>query len=80
MGLVRDVIAHADLAVWAELALIAFMVAFIAVVVWLYVVRRPADFKELEMLPLEDDTSSARVASPDRPRNSQVTNREEERR
>lgn len=35
---------------------LALMVAFIALVVWLFVFRKPADYDEAAKLPLEDDS------------------------
>lgn len=50
-----DVMSHANLAIYAEVAMVIFMAAFVGVVVWLF---RPSRREELERhraMPLSDD-------------------------
>jgi len=50
-----DVVGHSGLAIYAEIALILFIVAFIAIVVWLFWPGRTAEMETMRQLPLEDE-------------------------
>lgn len=52
--MLRDVVAGAGIAIYAEAALILFLITFFAVVLRIWA-RRPADDMRMAQLPLEDD-------------------------
>jgi len=54
MGL-SDVIGHAGLAGFTEVAMILFMIAFAGVVVWTFAPRRKREMDEASRLPLDDE-------------------------
>jgi cbb3-type cytochrome oxidase subunit 3 len=54
MGL-SDVIGHAGLAGFTEVAMILFMTVFVAVVVWTFAPRRRRELDEASRLPLDDE-------------------------
>jgi cbb3-type cytochrome oxidase subunit 3 len=58
-----DVMSHAGLSGYAEVALILFVAAFLAVVVRLYWPGRGAELDRASRLPLDDDNST--TAAPD---------------
>ena len=53
-----DVMSHAGLSGYAEVALILFVAAFLAVVVRLYWPGRAAELDHAARLPLDDDTTT----------------------
>ncbi|MCK5379695.1 MAG: cbb3-type cytochrome c oxidase subunit 3 [Acidobacteria bacterium] len=55
-----DVVSGAGLHSWSELGLIVSFITFLALLVWLFVIRRGPSFEEESRLPLEDD----RIALP----------------
>ena len=50
-----DVVSGAGLHSWSELGLIVSFITFLALLVWLFVIRRGPTFEEESRLPLEDD-------------------------
>jgi cbb3-type cytochrome oxidase subunit 3 len=54
MGL-SDVLGHAGLSGFTEVAMILFMAAFIAVVVWTFAPRRRRELDAAGRLPLDDE-------------------------
>ncbi len=54
-----DIMSHAGLAIYAEWALVLFMLAFVGIAIWTF---RPANkrrFDEDALLPLDDDQPQA---------------------
>lgn len=49
-----DIMGHAGLSVWAEIALVIFALAFAAVVVHTFAKKRRATFEEVSRMPLDD--------------------------
>jgi len=55
---IKDIMARADLSVYAEIALVLFMLAF-ALILWrVYSPKRRAEFRHMAELPLEDDATT----------------------
>lgn len=50
-----DVMSHAGLARYAEIALVLFLAAFVAVAIRLFRPSRKADLERAALLPLDDD-------------------------
>ena len=50
-----DVVSGAGLHSWSELGLIVSFITFLALLVWLFVIRRGPTFEEESRLPLEED-------------------------
>ncbi len=50
-----DVVSGAGLHSWSELGLIVSFLTFLALLFWLFVIRRGPTFEEESLLPLEDD-------------------------
>ena len=50
-----DVVSGAGLHSWSELGLIVSFITFVALLIWLFVVRRGPVFEKESHLPLEDD-------------------------
>jgi cbb3-type cytochrome oxidase subunit 3 len=60
-----DVVAHAGLALYAELALVLFLIVFAAVLIRLYRPGQSAELEAQRMLPLEPETpASPREGAP----------------
>ena len=59
MGL-SDVIGHAGLAGFTEVATVLFLIAFVAIVVWTFVPRRKRKLDEASRLPLDDERTGPR--------------------
>ena len=57
-----DVVGHSGLTLWAEVAMVVFMLAFVAVSVHLLVTGRER-WERARRLPLDDDASSGQVTS-----------------
>jgi hypothetical protein len=51
-----DVVAHAGLSLYAELALVLFLIVFAAVLIRLYLPGQSAELEAQRMLPLEPET------------------------
>ncbi len=51
-----DIVGGSGLHSWTELGLIVSFVTFLAVLVWLYVIRRGPSFEHESLLPLENDS------------------------
>ncbi len=58
MGL-ADVMSHAGLALYAEIAMVLFILVFIAVVIRLFASKR-SDLERHARMPLEDDAPAAK--------------------
>ncbi|MBI5836879.1 MAG: cbb3-type cytochrome c oxidase subunit 3 [Candidatus Eisenbacteria bacterium] len=54
-----DVMSHAGLAVYAEVAMALFMIAFLVIVVWVFAPSRRREMDEAKRLPLEDEPAAA---------------------
>lgn len=50
-----DVMGNSGLVGWAELALIGFVAAFVAILIWTFARRNRAKFERAKQLPLEDE-------------------------
>jgi len=50
-----DIMSHAGLSGYAEIALILFFVTFLGIVVWVFWPSRRAEMDHASRLPLEDD-------------------------
>ena len=55
-----DVVAHAGLSIYAEIALILFFIVFVAVVVRLWAPSHRAELEAQRMLPLDPDTPATK--------------------
>jgi cbb3-type cytochrome oxidase subunit 3 len=51
-----DIISAAGLTSWAEVGLVISFVTFIAIVVYVFVIRSRSSFEEERNLPLDDDS------------------------
>jgi cbb3-type cytochrome oxidase subunit 3 len=54
-----DIMGHADLAIYAEVALVLFLLVFVALSVRLFLPGRAAELDAAARLPLDDDPSPA---------------------
>jgi len=59
-----DVMGHSGLSGYAEIALILFMAAFLAIVLWTFRPGRKKEMDAMSRMPLEDDPAPA-GAEPD---------------
>jgi cytochrome c oxidase cbb3-type subunit 4 len=50
-----DVVSHSGLAFYAEVAMVLFILAFLAIVVWVFRPGRTREMDRAAHLPLEDD-------------------------
>ncbi len=50
-----DVVSGAGLHSWSELGLIVSFITFVALLIWLFIVRRGPVFERESRMPLEDD-------------------------
>lgn len=50
-----DIVSHAGLAIYAQIALVIFILAFIAIVIAVFRPSRKAAFDRFRHLPLDDD-------------------------
>jgi cbb3-type cytochrome oxidase subunit 3 len=50
-----DVMSGAGLTIWAEIALLIFAVAFLAVLVHTFAKKRKATFESISRMPLDDE-------------------------
>ncbi len=69
-----DVVSGAGLHSWSELGLIVSFITFVALLIWLFVIRRGPTFEEESRLPLDDDLVASPTKSnarPDVPANSE---------
>ena len=69
-----DVVSGAGLHSWSELGLIVSFVTFVALLIWLFIVRRGPTFEEESRLPLDDDLVALPAeshATPEVPENSE---------
>ncbi len=54
-----DIMSHANLAVYAEVAMVIFMLVFIAIAVRLWLPGRQQALRDAARLPLDDDSTFA---------------------
>ena len=54
-----DIMGHAGLAIYAEVALIVFMIAFVAVALWTFAPWRKREMDEASRLPLDDGSEGS---------------------
>jgi cbb3-type cytochrome oxidase subunit 3 len=59
-----DVVGHAGLAFYAEVALVLFGIVFIAVVARLLLTRHAPEWEAMGRLPLDDDPRSSNPGDP----------------
>jgi len=50
-----DVVSGAGLHSWSEMGLIVCFITFVALLIWLFVIRRGPAFEEESRLPFDDD-------------------------
>ncbi len=60
-----DIMGHANLSMYAEVAMVIFLLVFVAVAVRLFLPSRQQDLRDAARLPLEDDASIAAVPRKD---------------
>jgi len=53
-----DLMGHSGLAVYAEVAMVLFLVAFLVIAVGIFAPRRRAEMDAASRLPLDDDAST----------------------
>lgn len=56
-----DAVSHAGLAFYAEVALIIFLTVFVAVVTWIFVMRRASHYESVSRIPLSDEPVTPRA-------------------
>jgi hypothetical protein len=61
-----DVMSAADLAIYAELGLVLFLAAFVAVAIRVLIPRKGDDYELCGQIPLSDEPVQVRSASPGR--------------
>jgi cbb3-type cytochrome oxidase subunit 3 len=54
-----DIMGYANLSVYAEVALVIFLIVFLALSVRLFLPGQDAELREAARLPLDDDTTPA---------------------
>ena len=54
-----DIMGHANLAIYAEIAMVLFMAVFIAVAIRIWLPSKAKDHAEAARLPLDDEPTSA---------------------
>ncbi len=64
MRSLSDVVSHAGLAVYAEVAMVLFLVAFLAVAVWTFLPRNRRAMDEARRLPLDDGAPAPPTEAP----------------
>ncbi len=57
-----DVMSHSGLSIYAEIALILFLVTFAAIAIWTFRPGRRSEMDHMSRLPLDDDASPLRDA------------------
>ena len=50
-----DIMSHAGLAIYAEVALVLFLLAFLGIIWWVFRSSNTARFEREALLPLDDD-------------------------
>ena len=63
MKSLTDVVSGAGLSIYAEIALVIFLVAFIGVVISLFVPSKQRTYEHLRQLPIDSDDSSTPVTA-----------------
>jgi hypothetical protein len=75
MKSLTDVVSGAGLSVYAEIALVIFLVAFIGVVISLFMPSRQRTYEHLRQLPIDTDpVLQPRAANIEDPRNAREDN------
>lgn len=59
-----DIMGYADLSIYAEVAMVLFLLVFVAVAVRLWLPSRQQALREAAQLPLADDTPTYTAAPP----------------
>jgi cbb3-type cytochrome oxidase subunit 3 len=54
-----DIMGHANLAIYAEIAMVLFMAVFLAVSIRIWLPGKAKDYAEAARLPLDDDPTPA---------------------
>ena len=62
-----DIVSGAGLHSWSEMGLIICFITFVALLIWLFVIRRGPTFEEESRLPLDDDLVALPTTSHARP-------------
>ncbi len=60
-----DIMGHANLSMYAEVAMVIFLIVFVAVAVRLFLPGRQQDLQDAARLPLDEDASYAAVPRKD---------------
>ena len=68
-----DVVGGSGLHSWSELGLVVSFITFIALLIWLFVVRRGTAFERESRLPLQDAPAAPATAGPDATAESALT-------
>jgi cbb3-type cytochrome oxidase subunit 3 len=58
-----DVLGQAGLSVYAQVALVLFVLAFIGIIIYVFAKKNRETFDRARMLPLDDTSSAARANS-----------------
>ena len=66
MKSLTDVVSGAGLSGYAEIALVIFMIAFVGVVISLFVPSKQRTYEHLRHLPIDSDTSAPGSGAPSR--------------
>lgn len=69
-----DVVSGAGLHSWSEMGLIVSFITFVAILIWLFVIRRGPVFEQESHLPLEDDpvaVAPRSLGTPEAPANTE---------
>ena len=59
-----DVLGHAGLAGYAEVAMVLFLAAFVAIVIHLFLPSARPEMERMRRLPLDEDTPDPRPGAP----------------
>jgi cbb3-type cytochrome oxidase subunit 3 len=63
-----DIMSGSGLAVYAEIALLLFVAAFLGIAIWIYLPRRKREHDQASRLPLEGDPDDLPPPPPPQPR------------
>ena len=61
-----DIMSHAGLAIYAEWALVLFMVAFVGIVLWVFRPGNKSRFDSDAQMPLDDEHPQSPIAARER--------------
>jgi len=54
-----DVVSHSGLSFYAEVALVLFLIAFVAIAIWIFRPGRRSEMDHMSRLPLDDGASAS---------------------